>query len=46
MKKLIEGDWNDEDFLIVHPGQTIRDDLTEPHIMKTEPHCGECKKKK
>jgi len=46
MKQLIEGDWNDEDFLIVHPGQTIRDDLTEPHIMKTEPHCGECKKKK
>jgi hypothetical protein len=45
MKRLIEGDWDNEDFLVVKPGQTIRDDLTEPHIMKTEPHCGECKKR-
>ena len=42
MRQLIEGDWNDEDFLVVQPGQTIRDDLTESHIMKTEPHCGRC----
>ena len=46
MKRLIEGDWDNEDFLVVQPGQTIRDDLTEPHIMKTEPHCGECNIKK
>lgn len=42
MNKLLNGDWNDDDFLVVQPGQTIRDDLTEPHIMKTEPHCGHC----
>ena len=39
---VIEGDWDDEDFLVVPPGQTIRDDLTEAHIMKTEPHCSHC----
>jgi len=42
MRRLIDGDWANEDFLVVDPGQTIRDDLTEPHIMKTEPHCGRC----
>ena len=42
MRRLLDGDWNDEDFLVVQPGQTIRDDLTEPGIMKTEPHCGRC----
>jgi hypothetical protein len=42
MRRLIEGDWGDEDFLVVPPGQTIRDDLTETHIMKTEPHCSQC----
>jgi hypothetical protein len=46
MKQLIEGDWNDKDFLVVQPGQTIRDDLTEPHIIKTEPHCSQCSDKK
>ena len=43
MRRLVEGDWNDEDFLVVQPGQTIRDDLTESHIIKTEPHCRKCK---
>ena len=42
MRRLIEGDWDDEDFLVVPPGQTIRDDLTEAHIMKTEPRCSQC----
>jgi hypothetical protein len=46
MRRLVDGDWDQEDFLIVPSGQTIRDDLTEPHIMKTEPHYGKCNKKK
>jgi hypothetical protein len=41
MQRLLDGDWNEDDFLVVPPGQTIRDDLTEPHIMTTEP-CGQC----
>lgn len=39
MHRLVNGDWFNDDFLVVRPGQTIRDDLTEPHIMKAEPHC-------
>ena len=46
MKRLVAGNWSDEDFLVVQPGQTIRDDLTEPHIMKTEPHCRQCHREK
>ena len=42
MQRLLDGGWETGDFLIVDPGHTIRDDLTEPHIMKTEPHCGQC----
>ena len=42
MQRLLDGDWDAGDFLVVEPGHTIRDDLTEPHIMKTEPHCGQC----
>ncbi len=46
MRRLIDGNWDNKDFLVVDPGHTIRDDLTEPHIMKTEPHCGRCGEKK
>jgi hypothetical protein len=42
IQQLIDGNWDDEDFLVVSPGQTIRDDLTKAHIMKTEPHCDHC----
>jgi hypothetical protein len=45
MKRLIEGDWGHEDFLAVQPGHTIRDDLTEPGIMTTQP-CIQCNKQK
>jgi hypothetical protein len=46
LQRLVDRDWNKDDFLVVQPGQTIRDDLTEPGIMKTEPHCGHCNKQK
>lgn len=42
MQRLLDGDWDKDDFLVVPPGHTIRDDLTEPHIMTSEPHCGQC----
>ncbi|MBL7214196.1 MAG: DUF1638 domain-containing protein [Phycisphaerae bacterium] len=42
MQRLLDGDCNPDDFLVVNPGEMIRDDLTEPHIMKSEPHCGQC----
>ena len=42
MRRLIEGKWDHKDFLVVSPGETIRDDLTEAHIIKTEPHCSQC----
>jgi hypothetical protein len=33
MQALLDGNWNKDDFLVVGSGQTIRDDLTESHIM-------------
>ena len=43
MQRLLDGDWNNDDFLVVDPGHIILDDLTEPHIMKAEPHhCAQC----
>lgn len=42
MQRLLDGDWQDDDFLVVQPGQTIRDDLTEPGIIKAEPICEQC----
>ncbi len=36
MKKLLSGSWNQKDFLIVQPGQTIAADLTDPDILKAE----------
>lgn len=38
MQRLLDGDWKNDDFLIVEPGCSIRDDLTEPNIIISEPH--------
>ena len=45
MQRLIDGDWSEDDFLVIPPGQTIRDDLTEASLMKTEPYCGKCRQR-
>ena len=36
MQKLIDGDWNESEFLVVEPGQKIGEDLTNDGIMKAE----------
>jgi len=36
MQKLIDGDWNESEFLVVRPGQKIGEDLTNDGIMKAE----------
>lgn len=36
MQKLIDGDWNESEFLVVKPGQKIGEDLTNDGIMKAE----------
>jgi len=36
MQKIVDGDWLDDDFLILKPGQIIAEDLTCPGIIKAE----------
>jgi hypothetical protein len=36
MQRLVDGDWNEKDFLIVKPGQKITENLTSEGIIKAE----------
>ena len=36
MQRFVDGDWNDDDFLTIKPGQTIAEDLTNPGIIKAQ----------
>ena len=36
MQKLIDGDWDEDEFLVVKPGQKIGEDLTNDGLMKAE----------
>jgi hypothetical protein len=36
MQRLLDGQWDQEDFLVVEPGQAISEDLTNPGIIKAK----------
>lgn len=36
MQRLLNGDWNDKEFLVVQPGEKIVADLTNPNIIKAQ----------
>jgi hypothetical protein len=36
IQKMLDGDWDDKDFLVLKPGQKIVEDLTNPGIIKAE----------
>ena len=36
MQRMVDGDWDEQDFLVVRPGKTIAEDVTQPGIIRAE----------
>jgi hypothetical protein len=36
MQRLVDGDWNNDEFIVVRPGQKIVEDITSPGIIKAQ----------
>jgi len=37
MQRLVDGDWDDDGFLVLEPGQSIEADVTKPGIIRRRP---------